>query len=491
MHSITRTLRCLIAPLLLPAAILAGTIDGTVRGPDSTSAGIPNAKVLLTRSPGGGGSRVTLDSTVTNGQGGYSFTNLPTVAAPASYRVTASAAGFQNANSAGSALDTAATITLNIILPLPPAPGKIMGTVHAVDSTGAGVAGAKVVLNRSSGGGARTPVDSTITDAQGLFSFATVTPGSYGIAVTDTGYQTYTRNTLTLAAGATDSLLIILILPFSPASILGTVRGPDSTGPLLPDAMVVLSKPGTAGGVRVKVDSIKTDAQGKFAFANLPAAENYGIDIAPPNGTVRAYSDHNIDLRGVNDTETVVMAASPGPGTIKGRVTGPDTTKPLVGQMVVLTRSVSATDSTRIHADSMVTDALGMYAFVNIAAYNDYGILVASADTSLRVSNRTGIAVDRDTVIRNVTLRAVVGILSRALSAQGIRVQWHGEELSLGFAPAGRDRTLTVFGISGAIRFHLAIPSGAVQALVPGRILRERGLLLTLTGSNGLAVPLP
>jgi len=81
--------------MLLPAAILAGTINGTVRGPDSTSAGIANAKVVLTRSPGGGGSRVTLDSMMTNAQGGYSFANLPTAAAPASYRVTASAAGFQ------------------------------------------------------------------------------------------------------------------------------------------------------------------------------------------------------------------------------------------------------------------------------------------------------------------------------------------------------------------------------------------------------------
>jgi len=42
----------------------------------------------------------------------------------------------------------------------------------------------------------------------------------------------------------------------------------------------------------------------------------------------------------------VIMDLPPGPGTIKGRVTGPDTTKPLVGQKVVLTRSVSATDTT-------------------------------------------------------------------------------------------------------------------------------------------------
>src|SRR5258706_3872589 len=81
-------LRYLMPLMMLPAAILAGTINGTVRGPDSTSAGIANAKVVLTRSPGGGGSRVALDSMMTNAQGGYSFANLPTAAAPASYRVT-------------------------------------------------------------------------------------------------------------------------------------------------------------------------------------------------------------------------------------------------------------------------------------------------------------------------------------------------------------------------------------------------------------------
>jgi len=139
----------------------------------------------------------------------------------------------------------------------------------------------------------------------------------------------------------------------------------------------------------------------------------------------------------------------------------------------------------------MLTNALGLYAFVNIPAYNDYGILVASADTTLRVSNRTGLSVDRDTVIRNVTLRAVAGILSRAMLAQGIHAFWQGDALSMRFAAAARDRTLTVYAVSGAIRFRLAIPSQATQALVPAQVLRERGLMMTLTGYNGMAVPLP
>jgi len=177
-------------------------------------------------------------------------------------------------------------------------------------------------------------------------------------------------------------------------------------------------------------------------------------------------------------------------GTINGTVRGPDSTSAgIANAKVLLTRSPGG--GNRVTLDSTVTNAQGMYAFVNIPAYYDYGILVASADTSLRVSNRSGLSVDRDTVIRNVTLRAVAGIISHTLLSQGIRVQCQGEALSLAFAPAGRDRALLAYGISGVTRFHLAIPSGAVQDLIPGRVLRERGLMLTLTGANGIAVPLP
>jgi len=172
-----------------------------------------------------------------------------------------------------------------------------MGTVHALDSAGAGVAGAKVVLNRSSGGGGtRTPVDSAVTDAQGAFAFPSAAAGNYGVVITATGIRPLPATTSTSPPARRDTLRIVLILPYGPASILGTVRGPDSTGPLLPNAMVGLEQARNhcrhprqrgldqnrcSGKVRVRQSS----RHGKLRHRHRPS-----------NATVRAYSDHNIDF---------------------------------------------------------------------------------------------------------------------------------------------------------------------------------------------------
>ena len=62
------------------------------------------------------------------------------------------------------------------------------------------VANATVVLTRAGtggGGGARTPVDTATTDAQGKFAFPDlVSMDNYGVTITATGYATYANDNI-------------------------------------------------------------------------------------------------------------------------------------------------------------------------------------------------------------------------------------------------------------------------------------------------------
>jgi hypothetical protein len=155
-----------------------GTLQGTVTD-SATSAPLSGATVTLSTGP----------STTTSATGAYSFTTL----AAGTYNVTASAAGHVSSTANSVSVNGGATTTQDFALNPTPPPGTLQGTV--TDSvTHVAVSGATVTLSTG---------PSTTTNARGVYSFASLAPGSYNVTVSKTGYNTSTANGVVVSSGAT------------------------------------------------------------------------------------------------------------------------------------------------------------------------------------------------------------------------------------------------------------------------------------------------
>ena len=382
----------LVAAALLPSASLAAGVAGTVFAADSTTA-VANATVVLSAPGAGGGARTPVDTAQTDAQGKFAFSGL---AVGDNYGVSISAAGFRpyTNNNLDLAADTTA-VSLTVILAVIPPPAAISGTVVGADTV-TPIPSAAVVLSRAGtgggGGGGRTPVDTAQTDAQGKFSFpALAAADNYGLTVTFTGYNTYTNNNIDLAGK--DTALVIRIVPTPPpAAIGGTVVGADSVTPVA-NATVVLTRAGTGGGggARTPVDTLQTDAQGKFSFPALAAANNYGLTVTATG--FQAATRNGINLAGKDTSVTVVLTPPPPPGLIRGTVYGADSATAVPNATVILSRpgTGGGGGGARQPVDTAQTDAQGKFSFPGVAALQNYGISVVATGFQPYANNNVDI----------------------------------------------------------------------------------------------------
>jgi hypothetical protein len=179
-----------------------GALQGSVTDA-GTSAAISGATVTIT-----GGT-----STTTNGSGFYQFTNV----SPGIYSVTASATGYNPSTANGLSVTAGNTITQDFTLTAAgPTTGTLQGTVTDA-GTSAAISGATVTIV----GGA-----STTTNGAGFYQFTNVTPGTYSVTASATGYNTGTNTGVSVTAGNTTTSSFALT----------AVSGPTSTGFLSPTA---------------------------------------------------------------------------------------------------------------------------------------------------------------------------------------------------------------------------------------------------------------
>jgi acid phosphatase len=232
-----------------PRATPAGTISGQVTD-SSSGAAIAGAGISYS-----GG------STTTDSGGNYILNNV----VPGSYTVTASASGFTSMSSTASVTSGSAT-TLNFQLTptAGPTPGTISGKVTNI-STGGAVSGATVSF---SGG-------STTTDNGGNYSFSNVTPGTYSMTASHTGFFAVT-NSITLSSGAT------AILNFAMATggkIAGTVT--NSSGAAISGASVTL----TGGSISTTVHTT-TNSSGGYNSNWMPVG-SYTVTVSASGNTTQ------------------------------------------------------------------------------------------------------------------------------------------------------------------------------------------------------------
>jgi acid phosphatase len=229
-----------------------GTITGHVTD-SSTGAAISGATVSYS-----GG------STSTDNNGSYTFSNVPA----GSYSVTASHSGY-NSQTSSVSVTAATTSTLNFQLtPISTtSPGTISGKVTNI-STGGAISGATVSY---SGG-------STTTDTGGNYSFANVTPATYNVTATHSGYFAETKSVV-VGSGAAATLNFALA---TGGKVAGTVT--NSTGTVISGASVTI----TGGSISTTVNTT-TNSSGVYNSNWVPVG-SYTVTVSAAGHTTQSQS---------------------------------------------------------------------------------------------------------------------------------------------------------------------------------------------------------
>ena len=173
-----------------------GILQGTVRDA-TTSSLISGATVTIV-----GGT-----STTTNSSGFYQFSSIT----PGTYSVTAAKAGYDTGTNTGVSVTAGLTTTSNFALvSSAPTTGTLQGTVTDANTSSL-ISGATVTIV----GGA-----STTTNGSGFYQFTNVTPNTYSVTASASGYNPSTANGVAVTAGNTTTQNFAL----TPAVTGGTIH---------------------------------------------------------------------------------------------------------------------------------------------------------------------------------------------------------------------------------------------------------------------------
>lgn len=218
-----------------------GAITGQVTD-SSTGAAIAGATISY-----------SAGSTTSDSSGNYTLSNV----APGNYTVTVSATGYTSLSSKVS-VTSGVTATLNFQLTASAnVPGTIKGRVTNI-STGGAVSGATVSFSGVS----------TTTDSSGNYSLSNVTPGTYSVTASHSGYFNVTH-TATLASGATVTLNFAMA---TGGKIAGTVS--NASGAAISGAAVTL----TGGSINTTVHTT-TNSSGGYNSNWVPVG-SYTVTIS-------------------------------------------------------------------------------------------------------------------------------------------------------------------------------------------------------------------
>lgn len=462
---------------LMLAAFGAGaaTLSGIVTSSEGRGGTpIADAKVVLMGFGGGGGGvQQRLDSTVTDAKGAYSFDSVTV----GFRQVVGSKAGFQNGQAFANITTAGGTFTANIVMtPTGGAGGSgvVSGTVRAGTSTGAGIANALVVLAHAAGQGAPASLDSTRTNAQGQYRFDSVAAvNNYTMRVSATGYNPATNNNVDVNEGDTTvANFALTAIPGggSPGSISGTVRKAVGADPVA-NAMVVLSR-----GSRI--DSIKTNADGHYAFDSVAAQENYTVTVTAAG--FQTATNFNVDVAS-NQTATVDFSLiASGPSTTKGSIIGTVTDnakKNVAKALVILSRSGTGGGSGPI--DTVETDASGDFAFDSVTALQNYTVTVRATGFQIAVNNNVDVIAGQ-AALADFILVPSTSVRFMGAADAGFRVADARGGLTVEFASSPWAGRLSVYDLRGALAYSTMVPAGALRMGVPARggvrfMVLERG----------------
>lgn len=307
-----------------------GSLQGTVT--DTGNAPIANATIEVFSG------NVLVASTISAANGSYSITGL----SPGSYIVGAVASGF-SAQQIGAIIQQNVTTTVDFSLENNP--GSIDGTVTDATTTDP-IENALVQVFRNN-----TIVASTTTDASGNYTISDLSPGSYVLSVSATGYENQEVGVIVQSAFAET---VDFALSSNVGTISGQVTEAISSSPIA-GAMIEITQD------NILVLSLLTDQNGNYVAQDL-APGDYLIQVVAADFQSTLGSATVV----TNQTTTVNFALLSAPGSVAGQITDATSGDPLVGAVVQLSLGGEL-------LATAVTDSNGNYLIENIAP-GSYGI---------------------------------------------------------------------------------------------------------------------
>jgi len=217
-----------VADLSLSQIIVPGSITGLVTDAED---GSPIAGATVSD-----GTRTT----TTDAAGAYTIVDVP----PGTYQVTASKSGYESSSVTVTVLEET-TAVANLSLTRIIVPGTITGSVTDAEE-GSAIGGATVT------DGTRT----TTTDASGEYTIADVSPGTYEVTASKSGYES-SSVAVTVSEGNTAVADLPLIRIIVPGAITGSVTDAHDGSPIAGATVT--------DGTRTTT----TDATGKYSIANV------------------------------------------------------------------------------------------------------------------------------------------------------------------------------------------------------------------------------
>lgn len=235
---------------------------GQIAGKVTTSSGAPVAGATVTMT---GGVIATTVTVTTNSTGNYISGWVPI----GSYAVTASATGLAT-TSATTTVNTGATSTVNISMGSGGGGGGVGSVTGKVTniSNGAALSGATVSY---SGG-------STTTNSSGVYTFSSVTAGTYNFTASANGYLSRAVSVSVTAGATTTSNFQVA----TAGKIVGTVK--NGSGAAIGGATVTVK-----GGLIATTVSLTTSSTGTYATSWIPVG-SYTVTVAKSGFTTQSKS---------------------------------------------------------------------------------------------------------------------------------------------------------------------------------------------------------
>ncbi len=345
-------------PVLAPSP---ASVSGTISGAD----GLPIAGATVTVLDRN--SNVQAE-TVTNATGQYTISSLVPGAA---YQIRATAPGFQTSLSG---LQTAPgeAATLNFILQ--PSPGSITGIVTE-EGTGLPLEGISVRVYDSRD----VTVDTTLTDAGGLYAIASLPPGSYTLLFSSSAFAARTIGA-TVRPG--ENTVVNVRLVRLTGSMEGFVRTTSGL-PLVGASISVIDN-----GTVVARDT--ADAEGEFLISGL-FPKSYTVNAAAEGFATKTLG---VFIRPL-ETSVLEFALESTTGIIRGTATD-SAGAPLAGAVIGLNSNLLGISMLR---ERTVTDNQGIFLLRDIAP-GDYvlsimlrGFQNAIISTTVRADTLTTLSI--------------------------------------------------------------------------------------------------
>ena len=242
-----------------------GIVTGLVTDNSTPANPVPGATVTFSSTDGQN------YSATTNANGVYTLSSIP----PATYIGTATKAGFGTATSPSTTVTTGVTDTVNFVLV--PGPGTASGTV--VDTNGNGIVGATVFFT---GNGLATPV-TAVTTTGGVYATASLSPGTYTVVASATGYATSTPTQVTINSSANTVVPAITLGLAVNGTLGGLVTATGSTTALSGVTITIVN---TANNQTVT--TVSTTSSSPAAPSGDGTPLNYSISLLQGTYTVTA-----------------------------------------------------------------------------------------------------------------------------------------------------------------------------------------------------------